>query len=103
MTNDKAVETAKKWLKQRPMPQELTPTDVWDVLSGLGFESKGKNSDHTTFRWQHVHLLKDEQYFKFGILSVSVGHAQGQKKVVRVDSIKKLIRALNIYFENENK
>ena len=102
MTNDKAVETAKKWLKQRPMPQELTPTDVWDVLSGLGFELKGKNSDHTTFRWKHDRLLKDEQYFKFGILSVSVGHAKGQKKVVRVDSIKKLIRALNIYFENEN-
>lgn len=102
MTKEKALELAKKWIIQRPMPKELNPSDVWDVLSSLGFESKGKNSDHTTFRWKHTYLLKDEPYFKFGILSVSLGHSHGQKTVVRVDSIKKLIRALNIYFENEN-
>ena len=103
MNTDKAKELAKKWIKQRPMPQELSPAEVWEVLAGLGFEPKGKNSDHTTFRWKHNHLLNDETLFKFGIISISVGHSQGHKTVIRVDSIKKLIRALNIYFEHENK
>lgn len=103
MNNSKAVTQANIWLDQKPMPQELDPDLVWDVLQGLEFECKGKNSDHTTYRWYHKHLLNNDSYFKFGIVSLSVGHAQGQKKVLRVDSVRKLINSLNTYFEYENK
>lgn len=103
MNKSKAEIQANIWLNQKPMPQELDPDIVWDVLESLGFESKGKNSDHTTIRWSHKSLLNNESYFKFGIVSLSVGHSKGQKKVLRVDSVKKLINSLTTYFEYEKK
>lgn len=103
MNQTKALEKAEIWINQKPSPPELIPKDVWDVLEGLGFELKGKSSDHTTFIWFHKHLLINEPYFKFGIVSLSVGHAQGKKTVIRVDSVKKIINALNTFIENEKK
>ena len=101
MNKSKATAIAEKWAFQKPMPKELLPKEVQDVLEALGFELKGKNSDHTTFRWYHKRLFFDEIYFRFGIISISVGHAKGKKIVVRIGSIKNLIRALKIYLKYE--
>lgn len=102
MNKKKALEQAQSWVNQKPMPQALEPAEVWSVLEGLGFALKGKNSNHTTYRWYHKYLLKNESYFQFGIVSISVGHSKGQKSVIRVDSTKKFINALIIYLESEN-
>jgi len=103
LNKTKALEQAEIWINQKPSPPELIPKDVWDVLEGLGFKSEGKNSKHTTFRWSHKHLLTNEPYFKFGIVSLSVCHGKGKKNIILVDSVKKLINALNTYIENEKK
>lgn len=102
MNKNKAKSQACNWVNQKPMPKELQPSDVWAVLESLDFELKGKNSDHTTYKWYHKYLLEDESYFKFGIVSISVGHSKGKKSVIRIGSIKYLIHALQIYLENEN-
>ncbi len=65
---------------------------------------KGKNSDHTTYRWYHKYLLADSDYFRYGIISISIGHAKGKGTVIREGSVSKLIYALRLYikeFENE--
>jgi hypothetical protein len=101
LNKSKAISIARKWAFQKPMPKELNPKKVWEVMAALEFELKGKNSDHTTFRWYHERLLSNKDYFMFGIISISVGHAKGKKIVVRIGSIKNLIRALKIYLEYE--
>lgn len=101
MNKSKAISIARKWAFQKPIPKELNPKKVWEVMEALEFELKGKNSDHTTFRWYHELLLSNKDYFMFGIISISVGHAKGKKIVVRIGSIKNLIRSLKIYLEYE--
>ncbi len=103
MNKSKAIEQARIWINQKPMPQEINPGAVWKVLGAIGFELKGKSSDHTTFRWYHKNLLNDELHFKYGLLSLSVGHKKNQKSVLRVESVKKLINALKLYLDYEEK
>lgn len=97
MNPDKALKNAQKWLDQNPMPQELGKDEVFAVLLGLGFELWGKTSDHTTFRWHHPCLDGEFNYFPSGTLPLSVGHGKGKKTVTRIGSVRKLIRALNLY------
>ena len=101
MNKESALEYAQKWVKQQKL-SELTPDEVWEVLEALSFNLKGQNSDHTTVRWYHHSLLRNEVYFKFGIIALSVGHGKGKKTVIRIDSIKKLQRALELYLEELN-
>jgi hypothetical protein len=101
LNKESALEYARKWVVQSKL-SELEPQEVWEVLEALSFESKGSNSNHTTVRWFHKSLLRNEVYFKFGIIALSVGHSKGQKTVIRIDSIKKLQRALELYFEEQS-
>jgi hypothetical protein len=94
-----AVEQAQKWIDQLPSPKELDPDDVSGVLEALGFEFKGKNANHTTYRWFHVSLNQKDGIFKFGIVSISIGHSKKSKKVVRIDSVSKLLDALELYIK----
>ncbi len=97
MNFQKAQKTAEKWIQSNP--QELEPTEVESVLKGLEFKLLGKNSDHTTFRWQHKKISCD--YFLHGIIKISVNHKKSAKSAVLIGSVKPLLKALKIYFEKE--
>jgi hypothetical protein len=98
LNKESALECARKWVNQSKL-SELEPDKVWEVLEALSFISKGRNSSHTTYRWFHKSLLHNEVYFKYGFLSLSVGHGKGKQTVIRIDSIKKLQTALELYLE----
>jgi hypothetical protein len=102
MNYSNAVDLINRWLNQKSFPKELEPFVVWDVLASLDFRLKGKNSSHTTYRYYHECLLKNESYFKYGIISISVGHSKGSKTVIRIDSVRKLMLAFSLYMEWEN-
>ncbi|MFA7421795.1 MAG: hypothetical protein WCZ90_19080 [Melioribacteraceae bacterium] len=99
MNYDKAWDQVSKWLQQIPSPKELNPTLVFNVLESLGFISKGKVSDHTKYRYYHKYLEKDKTYFPFGIVSLSLGHKDGGKTVMRQGSVNMLLKALRIFIE----
>jgi hypothetical protein len=99
--NKKAArEKIKDWL-EFPKPSELDPVEVWAVLEAIGFKFLGKNSNHTTYRWNHISLQRNSTQFKYGNIGISVGHSKSKKTVIRIDSVKKLLTALQLFIEWE--
>ena len=94
-----AESVAQEWLDQKPSPNELPWEAVNKVAVGLGFELK-KRKSHTANYWKHECLMGDPN-FSYGILKIFCGHTKGSKKVVRTGSVKPLLKALNIYMENQ--
>lgn len=102
MNKNNAIEKAQKILAQKPSPKELDPAEVDAILVSLGCDSKGKNSDHTTYRYYHSALENEQSYFLYGILKVSIGHKKGAKSVIRIGSVKLIIKALELILDSEN-
>lgn len=102
MNKKKALERAKEIVSQKPSPKELDPKEVDSILLALEFEDRGKNSNHTTYRYYHPSLENEGALFLYGNLKVSVGHSKKFKSVVRIDSVRKIIKALEILLESEN-
>lgn len=102
LNKKKALKRAREIVSQKPSPKELDPNEVDSILLALEFEDRGKKSDHTTYRYYHRALEKEEVLFLYGNLKVSIGHSKGSKSVVRIDSVRKIIKALEIILEIEN-
>lgn len=102
LNKNKALERAKEIVSQKSSPKELDPKEVDSILLALEFEDRGKNSNHTTYRYYHHALENEGALFLYGNLKVSVGHSKKSKSVVRIDSVRKIIKALEIILESEN-
>ena len=102
MNKKKALQKAEEIIRQKPKPKELNKDDVVSILEGLGFECKKKHSDHTTFRYYHT-ALENSGNFLYGILKISVGHKKGAKEVIRIGSVRQVIKALEEVIKNEEK
>lgn len=99
MTIKKAKELAQKWIQQKPSPKELDPGDVEDVLSALDFEFI-KKLTHTAYVYKHECLEGDENNFRYCKMTYHLGHSAKQNKaVVRIGSVRIIIKALECYFD----
>ncbi len=102
MNKKKALERAREIVSQKPSPKELDPNEVDSLLLALGFENRGKNSNHTTYTYYHNLLENEGALFLYGILRISIGHKKGAKPVVRIGTVRNIIKALEIILESED-
>ncbi len=102
MNKKKAESIARGWLNQKPKPKELSFSLVREVLAGLNFKEVGGHSGHSAYRLRHPCLRLDSDYFQFEIIKIAAGSKTGAKKVIRIDGVKRVLRALQLYFEDQD-